>query len=129
MPQILPLEDGEISQALTREFRKRKIKVLTEPKSKPAPNRIGFWSKLSKRAPNGDGNGSGLVSIGRRAVLPPGFPGEIDPRGHVMVNGQFQSTIPHIYAAGDGLAAYSWPIWPLKKHGLQSIIWLGAWEE
>ncbi|HBG01348.1 MAG TPA: dihydrolipoyl dehydrogenase, partial [Firmicutes bacterium] len=28
MPQILPTEDAEISQALTREFRKREIKVL-----------------------------------------------------------------------------------------------------
>lgn len=103
MPQILPLEDGEISQALTREFRKRKIKVLTGAKVqnlRRESDRVLVEVEQKGRLTEMETEAV-LVSIGRRAVLPPGFPGEIDPRGHVMVNGQFQSTIPHIYAAGD----------------------------
>ncbi len=42
-----------------------------------------------------------LVSIGRRPVVPEGFKGELDRRGCIKVNPSFQTSLPHIYAAGD----------------------------
>ena len=103
MPQILPPEDTEISQALTREFKKRKIKVLTGSKVQNLHrgadqvtvevDQKGRTTEIETELV--------LVSVGRRPVLPANFPGEVDPRGYVVVNDMCQTSIPHIYAAGD----------------------------
>ena len=39
-----------------------------------------------------------LVSVGRKAVVPQGFPGEINQRGYIVVNEKFQTAVPNIYA-------------------------------
>jgi dihydrolipoamide dehydrogenase len=103
MPQILPPEDAEISQTLTREFKKRKIKVLTGAKVE------GLRHESDHVVVEVDQKGRSmeietelvLVSVGRKAVLPEGFPGDVDPRGYAVVNEQYQTSVPHIYAAGD----------------------------
>lgn len=103
MPQILPPEDAEISQALTREFKKKKIKVLTGSKVQ------GLTRQDNLVVLDVDQQGHRvqleaekvLVSVGRRPVLPEGFSGEVNPRGYVVVNEQFQTSVPQIYAAGD----------------------------
>lgn len=103
MDRILPPEDGEISQVLTREFKKRKVKVLTGARVQGVERREGSVlveveqkGRLSELEAD-----LVLVSVGRRAVLPQGFPGEVDSRGYIKVNDQFQTSIPQIYAAGD----------------------------
>mgnify|MGYP000871440941 CR=1 FL=1 len=103
MPQILPTEDAEISQALTREFRKREIKVLAGAKvenlrrgSDHVVVQVEQRGRLSEIEAE-----VVLVSVGRRAVLPLGFPAETSSKGHIVVNQQYQSSVSHIYAAGD----------------------------
>ncbi len=101
--QILPPEDQEISRTLTREFKKRKIKVLTGAAVQKI-NRLerGVVVEVNQkdrtRAIEAE---RVLVSIGRRPVVPRGFTGELDERGYIKVNRSFQTSLPHIYAAGD----------------------------
>lgn len=103
MPQLLPPEDAEVSQTLTREFKKRKIKVLTGAKVESLRHEPGHV------VVEVDHKGKAveietdlvLVSVGRKPVLPEGFPADVDPRGFIKVNEQFQTSVPHIYAAGD----------------------------
>lgn len=103
MPQILPPEDGEISQTLTREFKKRKIKVLTGAKvqnMRHESDHVVVEVEQKGKAAEIETD-LVLVSVGRKPVLPEGFPAEVDPRGYIKVNEQFQTSVPHIYAAGD----------------------------
>ena len=103
MPQILPPEDREISQVLTREFKKRKIKVLTGAAVKSLIRgddkvtvEVHQDSKVTELETD-----RVLISVGRQATLPDGFSGELDSRGYIKVNNSFQTSIPHIYAVGD----------------------------
>lgn len=103
MPKILPPEDAEVSQTLTREFKKRKIKVLTGAKVESIrheADHVVVEVEQKGRAVEIETE-LVLVSVGRKAVLPEGFPGEVDRRGYIVVNEQFQTSVPHIYAAGD----------------------------
>ena len=103
MPKILPPEDAEVSQTLTREFKKRKIKVLTGAKVESLrheADHVVVEVEQKGRAVEIETE-LVLVSVGRKAVLPQGFPGEVDRRGYIVVNEQFQTSVPHIYAAGD----------------------------
>lgn len=102
MNRILPMEDSEISQALTREFKKRKIKVVAGAKvvevergeqARVTVDQNGRISQLEAELV--------LVSVGRRAVLPQGFSGQLTARGYVQVDEHFQTTVPKVYAAGD----------------------------
>ena len=102
MPRLLPMEDGEISQALAREFKKRKVKVFTG--AKVVGIERGDRAQVSLEQ---NGNMSQLeadlvlVAVGRRPVLPAGFTGELDAKGCVRVNEAFQTSVPNVYAAGD----------------------------
>ncbi len=103
MPQILPPEDSEISTTLTREFKKRKIKVLTGAKVKSLrrePDHVVVEVEQKGRILEFETEVV-LVSVGRKPVLPQGFPGELDQKGYILVDGQYQTSVPNIYAAGD----------------------------
>ena len=100
--RILPMEDVEISRALTREFKKRRIKVLTEAKVLGVERGQGAQVTIEQKGRSVElAADLVLVCVGRRPVLPEGFPGELDARGYVRVNERFQTSVPHVYAAGD----------------------------
>lgn len=101
--QILPAEDADLSRTLTREFKKSKVKVLTSAQVKQAsPGQdsvvvaVEHKGKLEELSVD-----RVLVSVGRKAVLPKGFPGAVDGRGYILVDGEFQTSVPHVFAAGD----------------------------
>ncbi len=101
---ILPAEDEDVSKALTREFRKRKIRVLTSAQVRrviPQAEGTGIVEVDSRGKIEEITADCVLVSVGRKAVLPQGFPGEVDAKGLIVVNERFQTSVPHIYAAGD----------------------------
>ncbi len=101
-PRILPMEDGEVSQALTREFKKRKVKVLTEAKVVGIERGAQALVHVEQKGRAADLRADlVLVSVGRRPVLPPGFQGDLDAKGYIKVNGRFQTSLPQVYAAGD----------------------------
>ncbi|NLJ80352.1 MAG: dihydrolipoyl dehydrogenase [Firmicutes bacterium] len=103
MDRLLPPEDQEISRALLREFKKRKIKVLTGS-SVQSLERLG--EEVRVEVSRGEKRQEitaerVLVSVGRNPVIPQGFPGELTARGYIKVDDSLRTTVDHIYAAGD----------------------------
>ncbi|CAN5795283.1 dihydrolipoyl dehydrogenase [soil metagenome] len=109
LPRVTPLEDGEVSKELERQFKRRGIKLMTDArfdtKSVRADNSgvklmVGKEGEEPKelkaeqmlvatgRAPNSDN--VGLDST--RAKVEKGF---------IQVNGQMKTAEPHLYAIGD----------------------------
>jgi dihydrolipoamide dehydrogenase len=107
MPQILPVEDGEIVGLLAKSLKKNRIKILTETKV----------SSLIKTAEGvevtvEDAKGSQSQIKAERALMSIGVRGNYDGMGlerlgvqvnrdFVKVNGDFQTNVPGIYAIGD----------------------------
>jgi dihydrolipoamide dehydrogenase len=109
LPQIVPLEDGEVSKTLERSFQKRGIDVMTSAR---------FDAKSVKADKTGialtvgpDGKDAGelraevlLVAAGRAANIEGiGLESttiETD-RGVIKTNGHMRTKEPHVYAIGD----------------------------
>jgi len=107
LPRIVPLEDEEISKELEKEFKKRKIKILTGHKVESIEaTAAGVQVKVSVEGketvleadqalaaigfrPNS--KGLGLEEVGVK----------INERGFVEVNEKMQTNVPGIWAIGD----------------------------
>ncbi|HYC69577.1 MAG TPA: dihydrolipoyl dehydrogenase [Opitutaceae bacterium] len=106
LPQILPVEDEEVSKVLERSFAKQGIAVHTGTKSENI--RVGDKSVKIDLVKDGAKTEveaeSVLVAIGITAaldgLLSPKVKLELD-RGFVKVDGNYQTSVPGIYAAGD----------------------------
>ncbi|MFT7617111.1 MAG: dihydrolipoamide dehydrogenase [Planctomycetota bacterium] len=108
LDQVLPGIDPEIVKALSRELKKKKIKVHTKTK---ALGYTGKNGKLEVQIEDAKGKKSSipadkiLVSVGRRpnteslALDKVGV--ELDARGFIKVNNKLQTNQPNIYAIGD----------------------------
>lgn len=107
LPRIVPLEDEEVSKELEKEFKKRKINILTGHKVESVEaSKAGAKVKISA-----DGKETvleadqALVAIGFR----PNSQGlgleeagvKISERGFVEVNEKMQTSVPNIWAVGD----------------------------
>ncbi len=104
LPRVVSTEDHEISALLAREFKKKKIKLITETKvEKVETDENGVRAFLS----NGDVLEAEklLVSIGRAlntediGLETLGI--EKGPRGEISVNRRMETSVPGIYAIGD----------------------------
>jgi dihydrolipoamide dehydrogenase len=102
LPRILPQEDAEISELLTKSFKRQGIKVLTEakvaevkPSAKDVRLRIEGSTKVEIEAD------VCLVAIGVLPRLPKQCPVRLTDRGYVQVNDRYETSHPGIYAAGD----------------------------
>lgn len=103
LDQLLPPEDEEISRALLREFKKRRIKVWTKAsvqKLSKGKREVRVEVVQGERREEITAQRV-LISVGRRPVVPKGFPGELTSQGHLAVNDFFQTSREHIYAVGD----------------------------
>lgn len=101
--RLLPTEDAEISKTLLREFKKRKIRVLTGASVKGLKrdsSEVHVQIEIGNRIQDLTVDRV-LVSVGRRPIVPHGFPGQIDNRGHIVVDSTFKTSVDHIFAAGD----------------------------
>ncbi|HHY15226.1 MAG TPA: FAD-dependent oxidoreductase [Firmicutes bacterium] len=103
MDQLLPPEDEEISRTLQREFRKRKIKVLTGAAVQNLKRQAGqVVLEIERRGKREEITAERvLISVGRRPIIPRGFPGELTEQGYIAVDEFLQTSVDHIYAAGD----------------------------
>lgn len=107
LDRIVPVEDPEISQALTRSFKKQGIKVKAGTKVENIE--VGRKSvkmelvKGDKREPLEVE--SILLSVGvvphTEGLLAPKVKPELDDRGYIKVNDRYETSIKGIYAAGD----------------------------
>ncbi len=107
LPRIVPLEDEEISKELEKEFKKRKIKILTAHKVESLEaTAVGVQVKVSAE-------GKETILEADQALAAIGFrPNskrlgleevgvQINERGFVEINEKMQTNVPGIWAIGD----------------------------
>lgn len=104
--RLLPSEDPEVAKALTREFKKRGIRVLTssvveevKPGAQGVELLLGGENSLSVRCEKlicatGRSPSTQNLQLQSAGVV-------LDEKGFVAVNASLQTSQPHIYALGD----------------------------
>jgi dihydrolipoamide dehydrogenase len=107
LPQILPVEDGEIAAFARKSFEKQGIKIFTDAKV----------TKLEKKADAvtatiDDGKGGTQTLTAERVISAVGVVGNIEnlglekfgvktDRGAIVIDGMCKTNVPGIYAIGD----------------------------
>ena len=105
MPNILPVEDTEVSVALERSLSKQGITLLTNHKTVKTEN-TGKGIKVTVADAKGTEKtleaAVCLVAIGILPVLPGGaLKPVLTEKGFLQVNDQYETSLPGVYAAGD----------------------------
>lgn len=103
MPNVLPIEDTEVSVTLEKSLVKQGIKILTNTKvTKTETTATG--AKITVEGAKGSETLEAdvcLVAIGVVPVIPGGIDLKKNERGYLIVNDRYETNIPGIYAAGD----------------------------
>lgn len=105
--QMLPGCDPDVATALGREFRRKKIDVKTVTRFEGVkPNGAGVTVSISSDKGSEDLQADQvLVAIGRRPLSADlGLEAlgiDLDPQGHVAVDGTYQTAVPGVFAIGD----------------------------
>ncbi|NBZ95445.1 MAG: dihydrolipoyl dehydrogenase [Proteobacteria bacterium] len=102
-PNILPVEDTEVSAALEKALIKQGIRILTGTKvEKATATKDGVKITVSGGANETLSADVALVAIGVSPLLPGGAaPFKLDERGYLAVDDKYETSIPGVYAAGD----------------------------
>jgi dihydrolipoyl dehydrogenase len=109
LPQIVPLEDAEVSKVVERSFVKRGIDVMTNARFDPAAVKVGKNGVTVTVGPEGKdatdlhaemmlvatGRAANIEDIGLETTRV-----ETD-RGIIKVDGHMRTREPHVYAIGD----------------------------
>lgn len=107
LPQVLPLEDQEISGLLEKSLRKKGIDVRTATKVAGIQRRKdGVTVSFDGKHPEPVDAEFVLVGIGRRlhsevVSQTPGLGVKLGRRGEVIVDQRMETSVPGIYAIGD----------------------------
>jgi dihydrolipoamide dehydrogenase len=105
LPNLLPVEDTEVSQALDKSFQKQGIKVLTShktTKTETTANGVRITVEDSKGVSQVLEADVCLVAIGVSPLLPGGsLRPALTERGYIQTNDRYETNIPGVYAAGD----------------------------
>ncbi len=105
MPNILPVEDTEVSQTLEKAFNKQGIKLLTSTKTtktEVTPTGVKITVQDSKGTEQVLEADVCLVAIGVQPLLPGGnLKLELTDRGYLKTNDRYETNVPGVYAAGD----------------------------
>jgi dihydrolipoamide dehydrogenase len=105
LPNLLPVEDTEVSQTLEKAFQKQGIKVLTShktTKTEVSDSGVKITVEDAKGATQVIEAEVCLVAIGVQPLLPGGaLKPALTERGYIQTNERYETNIPGIYAAGD----------------------------
>ena len=102
LPNLLPVEDTEISVALERSFAKQGIKFFTNTKvTEASADKNGVKITLEGKNKEVLEADCALVAIGVTPLVPAGIGIKLDKKGYIEVNNRYQTTVPAVYAAGD----------------------------
>jgi dihydrolipoamide dehydrogenase len=126
LPQIVPLEDAEVSKVLERSFTKRGIDVMTSARFDAAAVKAGKTGVTLKVGPDGKdatelhaemmlvatGRAANIEEIGLETTRV-----ETD-RGVIKVDGHMRTKEPHVYAIGDIVGG----LWLAHTAGHEGII-------
>jgi len=105
LPNILPVEDTEVSQTLEKSFTKQGITLLTNhktTKTEAGDKGVKITVADAKGAEKVIEADLALVAIGVSPVLPAGgLKIGLTDKGYIQVNDRYEATVPGVYAAGD----------------------------
>lgn len=102
MPNILPVEDTEVSVTLEKALTKQGIKLLTGTKvDKAETTNKGVRLTVSGKTNETIEAAIALVAIGVSPLLPQGLKLETDPKGWLKTNENYETNVKGIYGAGD----------------------------
>jgi len=103
LPEILPVEDTEVSQTLGKAFKKQKINCLTNTKvtgTKDTGKGVELTVETEGKKPEVLKADLALVAIGVAPILPGGAELNLD-RGYIVTDERYQTNVPKVFAAGD----------------------------
>ena len=103
MPNLLPVEDTEVSQTVEKAYKKMGINVFTNTKVVKAET-TDNGVRITVEGPKNETLEAdvALVAIGVQPLLPTGnLKFELTERGYIKTNDNYETSIPGIYAAGD----------------------------
>ena len=103
MPNILPVEDTEVSQTLEKALGKQGIKLLTNTKTtKTEATETGVKITVEGKTTETLEADVCLVAIGVQPLLPGGkLKLDLTERGYIKTDENYQTSTPGIYATGD----------------------------
>src|ERR1700732_1432052 len=102
LPNVLPVEDTEISVALEKSLSKQGIKIFTNTtvasaKAEKGQVRVNLEGKQAQEL-QAD---CALIAIGVSPIVPTGVSITLDKKGFISVDDRYQTNVPGIFAAGD----------------------------
>jgi len=103
LPNILPVEDTEVGEALEKSLTKQGIRCLVNTKV-TATKDLGNRVEITVEGPKENGTISAdvcLVAIGIQPVLPGGLQPELTDRGYIKIGDRYETNLPGVYAIGD----------------------------
>lgn len=102
LPNVLPVEDAEISAVLEKSLSKQGIKIFTNAKVADAKvERSGVRVNLEGKQAQVLEAECALIAIGVSPIVPAGVQLAVDKKGFISVNERYQTNVAGIFAAGD----------------------------
>src|ERR1700719_1638049 len=102
LPNVLPVEDAEISLTLEKSLSKQGIKIFTNTKLVKAEINDQSVSVRMEGPKQEKLEGDCLlVAVGVAPLLPKGVELKLDKKGYIEVNDRYATSVPEVYAAGD----------------------------
>ena len=102
MPNILPVEDTDVSVALEKSLTKQGIRILTGTKvEKAEATHKGVKLTVSGKANETLEAPFALVAIGVTPLMPEGLMVNLDPKGWIQTNDRYETSVRGVFAAGD----------------------------
>ncbi len=103
-PNVLPVEDTDVSIALEKSLKKSGMTILTSTKV-TATKDTGNGVEITVEGPDGKSQvlsaGVALIAIGVKPVLPGGQQPKLTDRGYIATDANYQTSLKDVYAAGD----------------------------
>ncbi len=102
LPNILPVEDTDVSLALEKSLTKQGIRFLTGTKvEKTEVTHKGVKLTLSGKTNEILEAPITLVAIGVTSLLPAGLKVKLEPKGWIQTNDRYETSVKGVFAAGD----------------------------
>jgi dihydrolipoamide dehydrogenase len=102
MPNILPVEDTEVSAALEKSLSKEGISILTGTKvDKAAADAKGVKLTVSGKKSETIEAEVALVAIGVSPLMPEGLELKTDEKGWIQTDDAYRTSVDGVFAAGD----------------------------
>lgn len=122
MANMLPVEDDEVSEAITKSYRKGGVTCLTSTKVTGTKD---HGDSVTLTVENADGTKEitaevCLVAIGVAPVMPGGELPKLTDRGWIEIDERYETSIPGVFALGD-ISGPPWLAHTASFEGVQCV--------